>query len=401
MVPADGNFTTSIAKGDHSTGEVQGQTRQHAVLINLLGVKQLIIGVNKMDCDIAGYKQDRFDEIKNEMALMLQKIGWKKEVAEIFKFYPVIPISGWIGDNLITKSDKMPWWTGVKVTKSNNSEVHVNTLLEALDKVVEVPTRAIDKPMRMPVSGVYNIKGVGTVITGRVEQGQVNPKTDVVFIPTHTESNSCSGQIFTVEMHHKSVPAALAGDNVGLNLKGLNKDNMPRTGDVMIKANDVSIAAAKSLLAQVQVISHPGELKIGYSPVGFVRTARSALTMREIKWKIGKETGGKKADQPPFLKANEAAEVVFVPQQPFVVDTFKNCEGLGRIAIMEGGSVVMLGKIVEVNVPIKELKEEKKPAGEKGKGGGDKKPAAAGGDKKPAAAAPAGAAAAKGGAKKQ
>jgi elongation factor 1-alpha len=398
MVPADGNFTTAIAKGDHSTGEVQGQTRQHSVLINLLGVKQLIVGVNKMDCDTAGYKQERFDEIKNEMALMLQKVGWKKEIAEIFKFYPMIPISGWIGDNLITKSDKMAWWTGVKVTKLSGGECHVNTLLEALDKVVEVPPRALDKPMRMPVSGVYNIKGVGTVITGRVEQGQVTPKTDVVFIPTHTESNSCAGQIFTVEMHHKSVPAALAGDNVGLNLKGLNKDNMPRTGDVMIKSGDNSIAAAKSFLSQVQVISHPGELKVGYSPVGFVRTARSALTMREIKWKIGKETGGKKADNPPFLKANEAAEVVFVPQQPFVVDTFKNCEGLGRIAIMEGGSVVMLGKIVEVNVPIKDLKEEKKAAG----AGGDKKPA--GGDKKPAAggdkkaAAPA---AAKGGAKKQ
>lgn len=56
MVPADGNFTTSIQKGDHKAGEVQGQTRQHARLINLLGVKQLIVGVNKMDCDTAGYK---------------------------------------------------------------------------------------------------------------------------------------------------------------------------------------------------------------------------------------------------------------------------------------------------------------------------------------------------------
>eukprot|EP00983_Pelagomonas_calceolata_P042013 1138302-Pelagomonas_calceolata.AAC.6 len=56
MVPADGNFTTSIQKGDHKAGEVQGQTRQHARLINLLGVKQLVVGVNKMDCDTAGYK---------------------------------------------------------------------------------------------------------------------------------------------------------------------------------------------------------------------------------------------------------------------------------------------------------------------------------------------------------
>ena len=56
MVPADGNFTTAIQKGNHKAGEVQGQTRQHA-LINLLGVKQLVVGVNKMDCDTAGYKE--------------------------------------------------------------------------------------------------------------------------------------------------------------------------------------------------------------------------------------------------------------------------------------------------------------------------------------------------------
>lgn len=59
MVPADGNFTTAIQKGDHKAGEIQGQTRQHARLINLLGVKQLLIGVNKMDTDTAGYKVGR------------------------------------------------------------------------------------------------------------------------------------------------------------------------------------------------------------------------------------------------------------------------------------------------------------------------------------------------------
>ena len=56
MVPADGNFTTAIQKGDHKAAEIQGQTRQHARLINLLGVKQLVIGVNKMDTETAGYK---------------------------------------------------------------------------------------------------------------------------------------------------------------------------------------------------------------------------------------------------------------------------------------------------------------------------------------------------------
>merc|ERR1711967_188672 len=79
MVPADGNFTTAIARGNHKAGEIQGQTRQHARLINLLGVKQIVIGVNKMDCDVAKYNGDRYNEIKDEMANMLLKVGWAKD----------------------------------------------------------------------------------------------------------------------------------------------------------------------------------------------------------------------------------------------------------------------------------------------------------------------------------
>merc|ERR1712186_160020 len=78
MMPADGNFTTAIAKGNHKAGEIQGQTRQHSRLINLLGVKQICIGVNKMDCDVAGYKQSRYDEIANEMKNMLVKSGGRR-----------------------------------------------------------------------------------------------------------------------------------------------------------------------------------------------------------------------------------------------------------------------------------------------------------------------------------
>jgi elongation factor 1-alpha len=346
MVPADGNFTTSIARGDHKAGEVQGQTRQHAVLINLLGVKQLMVGVNKMDCDVAKYTQARYDEIKNEMREMLIKIGWKKEFVE--ESVPIVPISGWIGDNLITKSTHMPWYTGCEIKTLGGAKVNVHTILDVLEKAVEIPKRVTDKPMRMPVSGIYKIKGVGDVVTGRVEQGKVEPGAEVIFIPTHAPSTPCTGKIFTVEMHHKSVPQALAGDNVGLNVKGLVKENMPRVGDVMILKSDETLGRADKFTAQVQVLNHPGELKNGYTPVGFVRTGRSALKMTEIKWKIGKETGNKKAENPVNLKANEMAEVTFEPQQPFVVDTFKNCEGLGRVAIMEGGGVVMLGKIVDV-----------------------------------------------------
>jgi elongation factor 1-alpha len=303
----------------------------------------MIVGVNKMDCDVAKYGEERFKEVKDEMVNMLLRVGWKKD--KVAKEIPVIPISGWMGDNLIKKSEKMAWWKGVDVIvpSKDNAKIHIDTLVDALDKMVTTPKRDESKKMRTPISGVYKIKGVGDVLTGRVEQGVVKPNEEVIFLPL-----GVPGKVFSVEMHKKSVPMAHAGDNVGLNIKGLTKDAMPRAGDVMIHKGDDTLKKTKNFVAQVQVLNHPGELKVGYTPICFVRTGRSAVKMTEITWKIGKETGGQKAESPNSLKANEMAQVNFEPQQPFVCDGFKQCEGLGRCAIMEGGTVVMLGKIIKV-----------------------------------------------------
>ena len=126
----------------------------------------------------------------------------------------------------------------------------------------------------------------------------VKPGEDVVFLPTHTSSNPCGGKVFTVEMHHKRVEAAAPGDNVGMNIKGLDKLNMPRTGDVMMYKKDTSLAPCKEFTAQVQTLDIPGELKAGYSPIGFVRCGRSACKMTALNFKVGKETGGKKLEGP-------------------------------------------------------------------------------------------------------
>jgi elongation factor 1-alpha len=308
-------------------------------------VKQLVVGVNNMDCDVAGYGQERYTEIKNEVINMLQKVGWKKDF--VAKSVPIIPISGWMGDNLLKPSDNMKWYKGQEILVGKD-KIKVHTLLDALNDMVKPPVRDSTKAMRMPVSGVYKIKGVGDVITGCVEQGLVKPGAEVVFLPTHTESNKCAGKVFTVEMHHKSVPEAGCGDNVGLNIKGLDKGNMPQVGDVMILKTDNTLKAVKSFTVQCQILDHPGQLKVGYTPIGFVRTGRAAVRLSKIDWKIGKMTGGQKAEDPAFVQANEMGQLVFEPQQPFVCDSFKNCEGLGRIAIMEGNGVVMLGKIVSV-----------------------------------------------------
>jgi len=347
MVPADGNFTTAVQKGDIKAGEVQGQTRAHARLINLLGVKQVMIGVNKMDSDTAGYKEERFQEIASEMRHMLVKVGWKEDY--VMNQVPVIPISGWMGDNLITPSTNMPWWKGQDVTVGNGT-VHVGTILDCLNNFVQLPERKVDAPLRVPISGIYKIKGVGDVITGRIEQGVLKPGEEVVFLPTHTQANPCVGKIFSVEMHHKRVEKAIPGDNVGMNVKNLEKNNMPRSGDVMVLKSDTTLAPVKDFTAQIQTLDTiPNEIKVGYSPIGFVRCGHAACKITKIHWKVGKETGGKKVAGPVSLKANEMAEVTFEPCKPLVVDSFHNCEGLSRIAFLEGNGAVMLGKIVKVN----------------------------------------------------
>merc|ERR1711924_399364 len=226
-------------------GEVQGQTRQHARLLNLLGVKQLIVGVNKMDTDVAKYSEERYVEIRDEMRNMLTKVGWKKDF--VAKSVPVLPISGWMGDNLLKKSEKMNWWSGVDVETEKNGKVHVHTLKDALNDMVDVPQRETDKPLRLPISGIYKIKGVGDVLAGRVEQGLA-----------------------------KRVEQAKPGDNVGMNIKGLDKGNMPRVGDVMILKSDPTLKLVKDFTAQIQTLDIPGELKCGYSPIGFVRCGRAA-----------------------------------------------------------------------------------------------------------------------------
>jgi len=346
MVPADGNFTTAIQKGNHKAGEVQGQTRQHARLINLLGVKQIIVGINKMDCDVAKYGETRYNEIRDEMQNMFGKIGYKKET--IAESIPVIPISGWMGDNLIKKSTNMDWWKGVDVKAANGKVVHVDCLIDAFNNFVQPPSRDTVSPLRLPISGIYKIKGVGDVLAGRVEQGIVEPNKDVIFLPTHTAANPYVGKVFTVEMHHKRVDQANPGDNVGMNIKGLDKNNMPRSGDVMIYKSDSSLKPPADFTAQIQTLDIPGELKAGYSPIGFVRCGRAACKINKLVAKKGKETGGKMVPDPHSLKSNEMASVVFEPLQPFVVDSFKNCEGLSRIAFLDGNTACMLGKVTAV-----------------------------------------------------
>lgn len=339
MVPANkGAFESAIQKADHSIGQQQGQTRQHARLLNLLGVEQILVGVNKMDDPSVNYSEERFNEIKEEMSKMLQSIGFK------IKKIPFIPMSGWTGENLLDVSQNMPWYKGFECNINPKVAIKGHTLIDALDKLIQPPKRNAEAPLRLSVSGIYSIKGIGSVIAGRVEQGILRPNDIVGFSP----SNIKNCKVFSIEMHHKSYQQALPGDNVGINLKGLDKDNMPKTGDVMYIMKENILKPVKKFRALVFVQEHPGQLKRGYTPIVHIRTGKTSCKIVDIHWKQSKKTANQKMDNPDFIEAFEQAEISFEPQLPFYCEDYETCQGLGRIAIMESNSLVMLGKVLGV-----------------------------------------------------
>merc|ERR1711990_941561 len=253
----------------------EGQTREHALLAFTMGVKQMICCCNKMDAKGADYKEERYNEIKSEVSLYLKQVGYKIDNV------PFIPISGWVGDNMLEPSENMPWYKGP-------------FLLKALD-AIKPPKRPVLKPLRLPLQDVYKISGIGTVPVGRVETGIIKPNMNITFGPVGT-STDCK----SVEMHHESVAEAIPGDNVGFNVKGLSVKDIKR-GYVCSDAKDDPAQEAENFEAQVIVLNHPGEIHSGYAPVLDCHTAHIAVKFSELTSKIDRRSGKVVEENPKMI----------------------------------------------------------------------------------------------------
>jgi len=310
-------LVVSVAEG------IMPQTKEHIFLSKTLGVSQLIIGINKMD--VANYDQKKFEEVKEAMTKLMKSVGYKPEEV------PIIPMSGYKGDNVMKKSENISWYSGP-------------TLIEALDGL-KPGNKMTDKPLRMPIQDVYNITGVGTVPVGRVETGTLKPGMKVIFQP-----EGVIGEVKSVEMHHEQVPMAGPGDNVGFNVRGVSKKDA-RRGDVCgDPANPPTIA--EEFTAQIIVLNHPSVLAPGYTPVFHCHTAQVACTVTEIVKKINPATGAVIQEKPDFIKTGDAAIVKVKPTTPMCVEKASDYPPLGRFAIRDMGQTVAAGMIIEV-VPKK------------------------------------------------
>jgi len=322
---SQGGFEAGISK--------DGQTREHALLAYTLGVKQMIVACNKMDDKTVKYAQARYKEIKAEVFAYLKKVGYKP-----IKI-PFVPISGWVGDNMIDKSTNMPWYKGPY-------------LLEALDNV-NPPKRPSDKPLRLPLQDVYKIGGIGTVPVGRVETGVIKPGIHAMFAPA-----GIVAEIKSVEMHHESLAEATPGDNVGFNVKNVAVKDL-RRGYVASDSKKDPASGVASFEAQVIVMNHPGQISNGYSPVLDCHTAHVACQFKHIKEKMDRRSGKSLEKDPKAIKTGDAAIVQLCPTKPMCVEAFTQFPPLGRFAVRDMRQTVAVGVIKAIEKEVKSDKKKK------------------------------------------
>jgi elongation factor 1-alpha len=286
-----------------------------------MGVGQIAVAINKMDA--VEYKEDAFNKVKADVSAVLKMAGYKPENITF------LAISGFKGDNVAKKSTNMPWYKGP-------------TVLEQLDLFTQ-PEKPTNLPLRMPLQDVYEITGIGTVPVGKIETGIMKAGQKVIILPGRT-GKGVLGEVKTVEMHHEQLAQAEAGDNVGVNIRGIGKKDVAR-GDVVCDAAQPA-TIAEEFVAQVAVISHPTVIAKGYTPVFHVHTAQVPCQFIELLEKTSPD--GKSTPNPDFLKNGDVAKVKIKPMGNLVLETNAKNPHMARFAIRDAGATVAAGVCIEI-----------------------------------------------------
>ncbi len=315
-------LVVSAKTGEFEAGmSREGQTMEHIVLARTMGIDQVVVAITKMDITEPPFSKDRYLKIVDSLKKFMRGLGYKVETI------PFVPVSGWLGENLVDRTPNMPWYNGP-------------TLVEALDSM-QPPPKPVDKPLRIPVQEVYSITGVGTVPVGRVETGRLRVGDTVVFMPA-----GVSGEVRSIEMHHEKMEEALPGDNIGFNVKGVSKTDIKR-GDVAGHPQNPP-TVVKEFTARVYVVYHPTAIHVGYTPVIHAHTASVAAKITEIVGKLDPKTGQIAEKNPQFIKVGESAIMKFQPIKPMVVEKYSEIPQLGRFAMRDMGKTVGIGVIIDV-----------------------------------------------------
>jgi len=302
---------------------VEPQTTEHLWLLRTMGVKNIAVAINKMDA--VQYKEEKFNAVKEQVSKLLMGVGVKPDKTTF------IACSGLQGDNVAKKSNNMSWYKGP-------------TVLEQFD-LFPAPELPTNLPMRMPVQDVYEITGIGTVPVGKIETGIMKAGMKILVVPGRT-GEGISGEIKSIEMHHESLPEANAGDNVGINIRGIGKKDIAR-GDVICDATK-PCSVVEEFVATITVINHPTVLAKGYTPVFHVHTAQVPCQFVELIAQINPATGEVIKEHPDFLKNGDSAKVRIKPQGKLCLEIQSENPFMSRFAVRDAGATVAAGMCTEI-----------------------------------------------------
>ncbi len=288
---------------------VQEQTRRHAFLLHMLGVKQLVVAINKMD--LVGYDEDVFHEVRGSASSLLDYIGYSG-----VKFVPVSAIEG---DNVYKSSRRITWYRGP-------------TLVDVLDSIAPEVTSV--KPLRFTVQDVY-VDDSEKLVVGRVESGVLKKGEELIFQPS-----GVLGRVEKIRVYPGEVSIADSGDSVGIVI-GSNVER----GNV---GGHLDTAPSSTVRFKGEVVILEGVLRRGDKLEMKCGTGRIRCQVIEIKERVSSETGEVMEENPDEIGEHEAATVVF-QTEPIVVEEFSQIPELGRYVLVKDSKNIGAGIALEVN----------------------------------------------------
>ena len=278
---------------------IEDQTKQHAFLIKTLGIRQMIVAVNKMD--ESNYEKAKFQQVVEKLKPILTSLGYESA--------PIIPISALQGENVFSKSDKMPWYSG-------------STLIQTLDDNISPPETPINKPLRACIQDVYkqetDVTIVCKIVTGTLEVGKT-----VNFLPSGKV-----GKVKAIEVFGNNPKKAMPGDSVGVIIEGIN--NVER-GEVMSYPESPA-KIAKTFTAEVILFTNT-EIKTDEIHTIRVGTAEKKCRIDQIINEIDPLSLTIIASSPRIIKGGGVGEVKFSAMEPLCLEKHADFPPLGRFVI--------------------------------------------------------------------
>ena len=169
---------------------------------------------------------------------------------------------------------------------------------------------------------------------------------DKIIVVPAREGKGKTGEVKSIEMHHEQIKEAIPGDNIGFNVRGIEKADIAR-GDVLGKVDNAPTVATE-FTAQLVVLNHPSVITVGYTPVFHIHTTQVACQVTEIVKKINPATGETLQEKPDFIKNGDAAVVKFKPVQAMCIEKQSDIPQLARFAIRDSGQTVAAGMCIDL-----------------------------------------------------